>query len=259
MIKIVFFDIDGTLLDFGHKELSTKTLYTLKQLQKNGILLCMATGRGYPSIPHFEGIEFDIFLTFNGSYVKNHKEVIRKHPLTQTDTACIIHNLKQMNRAVIISNENMLAANKIEPVLADFFALENIEMSISEDFDKLCANDIYQIMCACTEEEYETILRGTKSTKITAWWEKGVDIIPSGSGKDAAVIDVLNYYGFSTDEAIAFGDGYNDIEMLKTVGTGVAMGNANEEVKNSADEICKSVGEDGIYYYFLERNFFEAL
>lgn len=257
MIKIAFFDIDGTLLNFGHKNLSSKTLYALKQLQKNGILLCMATGRGYPSIPHFEEIEFDVFLTFNGSYVKNHNEIIRKHPFTQTDAARIIHNLNQMDRAILISNENILAANKTDPVLAPLFELGNVDLPISENFDKLCTGDIYQIMCHCREDEYASILRGTKNVKITAWWDKGVDIIPADSGKDAAVIDVLNFYGFSKDEAIAFGDGYNDVEMLKTVGTGVAMGNANDEVKRSADEICKSVEEDGIYHYLLEKNFFE--
>ena len=53
---------------------------------------------------------------------------------------------------------------------------------------------------------------------------------------------MLNYYGLSKDEAIAFGDGRNDIEMLEAVGTGVAMGNAIDEVKARADVICKSVG-----------------
>ena len=76
MIKIAFFDVDGTLLKMGGKEPSKKTISTLKQLQKKGILLCMATGRSYPVIPNFEGIDFDVLLTFNGSYVRNKKEVI---------------------------------------------------------------------------------------------------------------------------------------------------------------------------------------
>ena len=74
MIKIAFFDVDGTLLKMGGKEPSKKTISTLKQLQKKGILLCMATGRSYPVIPNFEGIDFDVLLTFNGSYVRNKKE-----------------------------------------------------------------------------------------------------------------------------------------------------------------------------------------
>lgn len=66
MIKIAFFDVDGTLLKLGSKEPSPKTVQALQQLQANGVLLCMATGRGYLSIPHFEGVDFDIWLTFNG-------------------------------------------------------------------------------------------------------------------------------------------------------------------------------------------------
>ena len=59
--------------------------------------------------------------------------------------------------------------------------------------------------------------------------------------------------GFSEEEAIAFGDGQNDIEMLEAVGTGVARGNAKDEVKEKADVVCKSVEEDGVYYYCLEN------
>ena len=63
----------------------------------------------------------------------------------------------------------------------------------------------------------------------------------------------MAYYGFSKDESIAFGDGNNDIEMLKAVGTGVAMGNSNNNVKAAADVVCKSVDDDGIYYYLVEN------
>ena len=67
MIKIAFFDVDGTLLKMGHKELSERTLHALTSLRQNGVKLCMATGRGYLSAPRFPGIDFDALLTFNGS------------------------------------------------------------------------------------------------------------------------------------------------------------------------------------------------
>lgn len=63
----------------------------------------------------------------------------------------------------------------------------------------------------------------------------------------------MKYYGFSKEEAIAFGDGENDIEMLEAAGTGIAMGNAKDAVKERADLICKSAEEDGIYEYCLEN------
>lgn len=90
-------------------------------------------------------------------------------------------------------------------------------------------------------------------SQITAWWDKAADIIPLNSGKGNAVAAVLRHYGFSKDEAIAFGDGHNDIEMLEAVGMGVAMGNAKDEVKAKADFVCQSVENDGIYHYCVEN------
>ena len=63
MIKIAFFDVDGTLLKMGCEEPSENTILALKKLREKGVLLCMATGRSNPAIPHFKDIEFDILLT----------------------------------------------------------------------------------------------------------------------------------------------------------------------------------------------------
>ena len=254
MIKIAFFDVDGTLLKLGSKEPSPKTVQALQQLQANGVLLCMATGRGYLSIPHFEGVDFDIWLTFNGSYVRSKDTVLFKNPLDADDKHRILQNLKQMHRAAAISNEHFIVTNGTDPDLAQYFSFGSEKLVISEHFDALCEEEIYQIMCSCNSTEYAQILQGTHATQITAWWDKAVDIIPLSCGKGNAVRAVLAHYGFSKSEAIAFGDGRNDIEMLEAVGTGVAMGNALEEVKARAVVLCRSVEEDGVYHYCLENH-----
>lgn len=254
MIKIAFFDVDGTLLKTGCSVPSEKTVFALRQLKENGVVLCMATGRPYPVIPHIEGITFDVLLTFNGSFVRNRDGVIFKNPLDHNDKNIIIQNLKQMNRAVAISNEHTIVTNGTDDDLEQYFAFSNQSIVIADDFEEQCRDDIYQMMCSCVESEYEQVLRGTSSTQITAWWDRAGDIIPLNGGKGTAVNAVLQYYGFEKEGAVAFGDGRNDIEMLKAVGTGVAMGNAKEDVKASADAICKSVEEDGVYHYCLEKN-----
>lgn len=167
MIKIAFFDIDGTLLRFRHNDLSEPVRSALKQLQKRGILLCMATGRSYPFIPRFEGIEFDVILSFNGSYVRNREEVIRKEPLTREDVNCIIGNLNKKKRAIAISNEAVVVTNGTDPDLEQYFAFGNEEMIISEKFNDISREDIYQIMCSCTKDEYEEILEGTKRAQMS--------------------------------------------------------------------------------------------
>jgi hydroxymethylpyrimidine pyrophosphatase-like HAD family hydrolase len=77
-----------------------------------------------------------------------------------------------------------------------------------------------------------------------------VDIIPLEGGKGVAVQEVLRYFQLEAENAIAFGDGENDIDMLQAAGLGVAMGNASDRVKEMADEVCGSVEEDGIAMYF---------
>ena len=66
--RIIFFDIDGTLIDMEKKRITERTLDALRRLQQNGILLAIATGRSPLIVPKFDGVEFDVFLTYNGSY-----------------------------------------------------------------------------------------------------------------------------------------------------------------------------------------------
>lgn len=259
MIKIIFFDVDGTLFELGHKEISDKTLYTLKELKKNGFLLCMATGRSNAAIPKFEGFEFDIYLSFNGSYIRNVKEVIYKNPLNFDDVQIIINNLKKMNKAIAIGNETDLVANGTDTDLTQYFQFGNNIIHIAENFDELCKADVYQIMCSARKHEYDQILENTKYSMIAAWWDRAIDIIPSAGGKGIAVQKVLDFYNFTTEESLAFGDGENDLDMLQVVGTGVAMGNATELVKAHADEVCLSVAEDGIYHYCVENELIQAM
>lgn len=67
---------------------------------------------------------------------------------------------------------------------------------------------------------------------------------------------VCKFYGASLNDTVAFGDGMNDYEMIKTAGISVAMGNACEGLKRLADRVCENVQEDGIYYEFQRMGLF---
>ena len=108
-------------------------------------------------------------------------------------------------------------------------------------------------MLSCRAEEYAAILRDVTGAKIAAWWDRAVDVIPATGGKGTAVRKILEYYGLRKAEAMAFGDGNNDIEMLEAVGTGVAMENASDDLKAVADDVCGHVARDGIYHYCLRH------
>lgn len=248
-IKIAFFDIDGTLIDMKTKQMSPLMKETLIELKRNGIILCIATGRPFKSVPHFDGIDFDAFLTFNGSYCCSENTVLYKQPLAKEDVLQIIENTQKINRPVSIASADKMGANGTDRDLDDYFAISKQTVAIAEDFEALKNEDIYQIMLGCHEDEYDAILENVTGAKIAAWWERAADIIPSDSGKGTGIRKIIEHFNLKKENAIAFGDGANDIEMLEAVGLGVAMGNAAENVKKIADDVCDTVGNDGIYHY----------
>ena len=83
--RIIFFDIDGTLIDMEKKRITERTLDALRRLQQNGILLAIATGRSPLIVPKFDGVEFDVFLTYNGSFCYNMTGDISVSPIPPQD------------------------------------------------------------------------------------------------------------------------------------------------------------------------------
>lgn len=252
-VKIIFFDIDGTLIDVNKKAISDKTVETLLRLKENGVKICIATGRAPDSVPKFDGVDFDAFLTFNGSYCFNSSDVILSTPIPKVDVEKMIENATRINRPVSIAGKDRVVANGTDKDLSDYFGFAKQETPVSDDFDEVLKGEIYQMMMGGRKDEYDDILKDVENARITAWWDRAVDIIPANGGKGKGIEAILEYYGIDRSESMAFGDGGNDIEMLQTVGTGVAMGNALDNVKAIADEICGTSADDGIYHYCLEN------
>lgn len=253
-VKMIFFDIDGTLIDMEKKQISERMLETLKALKSQNILICLATGRSPIALPQFEGIDFDAYLTFNGSYCFNEIESIHKHPIPTSDIKQIIENAQTLNRPVAVATKEKTIANGKDEDLIDYFSFAHQEVIVSESFDATIENEsIYQLMLGSSKEHYDVIMNNTRDSKITAWWDRAVDIIPASGGKGAGIHKILDYYGLDKSQAIAFGDGNNDIEMLEAVGFGLAMENGSDELKAVADEVIGHVAEDGIYHFCVDH------
>lgn len=248
-IKIVFFDIDGTLFKLHTNEMSPKTLETLQKLRGNGIKICIATGRSPMGLPKFEGVSFDAYLTYNGSYCYTKDATIFSNSIPREDVDQVLINAAKMNRAVTVALKSEMSSNGLDEDLVSYMAVENLALEVSDDFEDAAQDEVYQVMLACCPDEYPQIMENVKNAKIATWWDRAIDIIPANGGKGMGIKSMLEYYGFDESEALAFGDGNNDIEMLQAVGTGVAMGNASLDLKAIADDICGDVSEDGIYHY----------
>ena len=252
-IKIVFYDIDGTLIDPSTRCISQKTVQTINALRQKGIRQCIVTGRPRASLPDFGDMQFDAMVTFNGSYCYTDNEVIYSNPIDPADVEIVLQNAAALGRPVSIAIKDRLVANGMDPDLADYYRLAKLELTVAEDFPSACQEDIYQIMLGCREADHPAIIQGASNVQLAISWDRAVDVIPKISGKGRAVQQVLSYFQLDASEAMAFGDGRNDIEMLQAVGTGVAMGNAAAQLKEIADDICAPVSEDGIYHYLADR------
>ena len=246
MIKILFFDIDGTLLELGQKEMHQELVDALNLVKEKGIKIFLATGRAPLVVPKFHGIEFDGVLSFNGSYCYTNNELIYKNPMDKTDIQTLVNNAKKLNKAVTLAGINKMGCNFDDEILEEYFMIANQHAHVIDEFNEFMKEEIYQMMVATTEDQDELILENTTTLKVARWWNKACDIIPCDGGKDICIQKILDYYNFKKDEAMAFGDGGNDISMLNYVGTGVAMGNATNNVKAIANYITDSVQEDGI-------------
>lgn len=246
MIKIIFFDIDGTLLELGKKEMHPELIDALNLTKEKGIKLFLATGRPPFVVPHFKGIDFDGVLSFNGAYCYTNDHLIYKNPMKNQDIYTVVENAKRLHKAVTLAGVNKMGCNFYDPVLEEYFEVANQHICILDEYDLFMNEEIYQMMVATTPNQDDQVLQNTTTLKTARWWDKATDIIPIDGGKDKAIEKVLAYYGFKKEESMAFGDGGNDMSMIEYVGLGIAMGNATENVKKVADYITDSAKDDGI-------------
>ena len=90
------------------------------------------------------------------------------------------------------------------------------------------------------------LLNSTNHIDATRWHDKFIDVTPKGGSKSVGIEAILKYYNIPLEETMAFGDGENDVTMLKHVKTGVAMGNASDFVKGSADYVTSHIDDNGL-------------
>lgn len=249
MIKAVFFDIDGTLVSFQTHQIPQSTIDSINQLKAQGIKVFIATGRRLGSINNIGALTFDGYITLNGGYCTIGKEkVIYTHSIPQEDIIALSHyqeTVEDFPCAVV--QEEEIYMNYKNAAVDQIFTLLNFPAPPLRPLREIVYNKTYQLIAFFTEEQEEHILSVLPHCESTRWNPLFSDVVPKGSNKGVGIDKILAHYDFTLEEAMAFGDGGNDIEMLRHVGLGVAMGNAAEDVKEAADYVTSSVDDDGIH------------
>lgn len=252
-IKIVFFDIDGTILPVGDENFPIKITEAINKLHEKNIRVCLATGRAPVQFPDLSKVHIDTILAFNGSLCFDKNEDIFTNPLKKEDVLEIIKNAQNMGKPLGLAGKDRYLVNYYNDDLKEFFSFGDFVPELNENIEEFAQNKkIYQMLMPIMKKDYDKALECTDSTKITAWWDRAVDIIPKNGGKGQGVREVLSFYGINKNEALAFGDGGNDIEMFEAI-RGVAVENASKDLKEKAVDICGSVDDFGVYYYLKDK------
>jgi len=246
MIKVVFFDVDGTLLSHGSNDVPASTRRSLEQLRAKGIKVVIATGRHISellSLPVGD-IDFDGYLTLNGqllldgtrhAYAGTAIDAGEMEVLARTFTA------KRIPFKFV--DENGIYINYVDETV---IRTQTSTRGAIPQIGSYNGEKIYQIVAFVTDHEKKLLSEILDQCKVTSWNETGIDIIPRQGGKQVGIQRYLDEYGLDRRETMAFGDGDNDIEMLRMAGIGVAMGNGSEGVKQAADYVTDDIDDDGV-------------
>lgn len=249
--KIIFFDIDDTLYRKTTDTLRPSIAEAMRALKARGILTAIATGRPEVAVPAkvravIEEVGIDLLVTINGQFIRYRGEVLDHNPLDKDGMAAMCAFFDAENiRYAFVAHDN-IAVSEDTPEVVE--AMSKILPQHPIDKDYYREHDVYQMLAfypagqdalvapAAAEHGYKTI----------RWHETAIDMLDTQSSKARGIRIAIEKLGIDMEDVMAFGDGLNDIEMMQSVGFGVAMGNGHPDLKAVADYECPSVEEDGV-------------
>ncbi len=258
MRKVIALDIDGTLFN-DHKEITEQTKTALIRAQQAGAILVLASGRpvaGLRGIARALEMEHHhgLLLGYNGGMVTDAETgvIICDDTIPQSLARKLLRHLEAYPVTPIVDNGSYIYTDNPEGFQIAYESATN-DLPIRR-VDNICDSLDFspaKVLIAAPElimreyqealmEPFAETLSGILSTPFY------LEVTPPGVNKADAMTKVCEKLDIPQQDVIAFGDAQNDISMVAAAGTGVAMGNACEELKTVADLITASNNEDGI-------------
>ncbi len=250
-MKLIFFDIDGTLIDEKKKEMSLSTKRAVEKARENGHVCVVNTGRTWKLV---NGVitqlaEFDGYILGCGTMVRLYDKTILRETFSPELAVRIIESLRKHKiDAVLEGGENNFhdAWDKIHtPLFVDFMKRfrEKKFGSFEEapgQFDKFYAYTESQKEMDAFRAEFEQELEFVDR-------EQGFyEMMPKGFSKASGMRFLAGQLQIPMEDTVAIGDSNNDISMLECAHVSIAMGNASPAVKAMADYVTTDVDKDGI-------------
>lgn len=246
MIKAVFFDIDGTLVSFKTHTTPASTLKALDKLRARGIRIFIATGRHELLIDNVDKSLFDGIVSLNGQCVRAGGDIIHTVAMPAEDAAAAVKFCTETGIAAIFEHADSICLNTVTETARKGAALIALRLPEPADISHAAEKPVLQLIFFGDTQQERELMKHMPSCLTTRWTPLLCDVIPHGGGKHTGIQRILDMYGITREECMAFGDGENDITMLQYAGTGIAMGNADHEVKAAADYVTTGVDSGGV-------------
>lgn len=256
MKKIVFSDVDGTLLNSENK-ITPLTVKAIRKLQDQGIPFVIVSARSpsgiYPILEEY-GFRCPI-ISYSGALILDENRKVLFHKGFKKPVARqVIEYIEKRGFDLawcVYSLDQWVVRDKTDPrVIRE----ETIVRASAEQgtLDSVVDSQINKILCICDPAVMPELERELKTAfpaySIVKSWVDLLEIMESGITKATAIQTLCSLWGLSPADAVAFGDNYNDVEMLETVGQGFLMSNAPEELKERIPCHTEDCDRDGIYH-----------
>lgn len=243
MKKLVFFDVDGTLLPEGIGIVPESTVSAIIRLQELGMGAILCTGRHPLELKQLDLLKyrFDGFVLLNGQLVLDkNMNVISARTIAGIDKEELIELFEGKTVPMILVEKDRLFMNFHNDYVV------KVQADISSpvyDIGTYEGADIFMSTIFVPRGE-EIEFSNLKSSR---WHDLAMDVYLPDGGKVFGIQKFCKREGLNNSDVIAFGDGDNDIDMLKYAGIGIAMGNAPDNVKAEADYVTDRVEDNGIW------------
>ncbi len=261
-IKVIVSDLDGTLLNPQHR-ISDYTKSIFQELHNQGYLIVVATGRHHlDAMAIIDKLEIPIYLvSSNGARVHSpNKEELFAFNLDSDVVKAALNVEIDPEITVVLFKENIWQTNKWNEKLNSFqeelkYLPELVDYKTLEDFSSI------KIFFSCPDHEKlvklkDTILANSSEHLHHAFsLPTCLEFMDKSIDKAVSIERVLEKEGFTLQEAVSFGDGYNDVQMLSASGKGLIMGNAPASLKEELSdlEVIKTNAEDGVAKYIASK------
>lgn len=285
MVRAVFLDIDGTLRDEG-TGVPPSAVKAIGMCREKGVLVMICTGRNLASIqPDVRRIEVDGIIAGGGCLIQEGR-LIRKNVFFQKkETVRMISVLSGMDLPFALESQEKIFMNrraadwlgrdfeeKLKGLGAEARARRRAENEIcysdnlgayNQEEDKIhklclwCPPKLYSRLYARVQD-FGDVAQQTqvRRTGLAGW--QYLEVLPRGCSKGAAIREWCHAVRIDLRDTMSFGDGKNDIDMVRTTGVGVAMADGDEELKRYAGAVCEPAAQDGIYRELIRQRVIET-